>query len=51
MCGGEEEQGEALTHLRCVLIPGGLGFTVRERKEGEKDNLMEDVEVMAKVEK
>lgn len=21
-----------MTHLRCVLIPGGLGFTVTERK-------------------
>lgn len=43
MCGGggSEEQREALTHLRCVLIPGGLGFTVKERKE--KDNSIDDI--------
>lgn len=29
---GGEELGEALTHLRCVLIPGGLGFTATQRK-------------------
>lgn len=36
-CVWEEEQ--ARTHLRCVLIPGGLGFTGEGRKQrwGEAD--------------
>lgn len=50
MCEGDEEQGEALTHLRCVLIPGGLGFTTRERKEEEKDSSVDDTEAVGEVE-
>lgn len=39
----DEEQGEALTHRRCVLIPGGVGFTViRERKDEEKDDSVDE---------
>ncbi len=41
--------GGGLTHLRWVLIPGGLGFTVRTRREARKHNFKDYTKVVGTV--